>query len=261
MAHIDLSFYSESLQKNAHVIAFIPTVSADDYLMDVKTDYYEPQKRFPTLYLLHGSYGDCMDWSRLTGVERYAQDKGIAVIMPSGENSNYVKMEKGEDYLRYITEDLPGFCEKMFPLSQKREDRYIAGLSMGGYGAFRCAFARPEYYGYAASLSGALDRDADQLADSPHARKMPKSYVAAVNFDRDEDNRLDILLKKKAESGVKLPKLYMCCGTEDFIFGANESFYQKASALGVTIEYEKFPGVHNWDFWDAHIRDVINWLP
>ncbi len=109
MAHIDCSFFSTSLKKNAHVIVFIPTVSADDYLEERAVDYYKEEKRFPVLYLLHGSYGDCMDWSRFTGIERYAQEKGIAVIMPSGENSSYVNMESGEAYLTYITRELPEF--------------------------------------------------------------------------------------------------------------------------------------------------------
>ena len=260
MAHIDCSFFSQTLNKNAHVIVYIPTTSADDYLGDVKTDYFEKDKRFPTMYLLHGSYGDCMDWSRFTGVERYAQDKGIAVIMPSAENSMYLDMKHGEAYLTYVTKELPEFMSKMFPLSRKREETYVAGLSMGGYGAVRCALERPELYGYCASLSGALDRSFLK-SDEPHAAKMPRSYTAAVGSDEQEGVDLAELLSEHVKKGTELPKLYMACGTKDFIFPCNESFYKKATELGVEIQYEKYPGVHNWDFWDTHIRDVINWLP
>lgn len=261
MAHIDCSFYSTSLKKNAHVIVFIPTVSADDYLEERDVDYYKEEKRFPVLYLLHGSYGDCMDWSRFTGIERYAQEKGIAVIMPSGENSSYVNMESGEAYLTYITRELPEFMCKMFPLSKERKDTYIAGLSMGGYGTYRCALERPGYYGYAASLSGALDRNVLESADMPHMKKMPRSYVNAVALEHDSDNQLEKLLEKRLSEKAELPKLYMACGTEDPITPSSEAFYKKAKELGVEITYEEYPGVHDWNFWDSHIKDVLRWLP
>ncbi len=258
MAHIDCSFYSPSLRKNAHLIVYIPTTSADDYLMEVKTDYFEKDKRFPVLYLLHGSYGDCTDWHRFTGIERYAQEKEIAVVMPSAENSSYTNMEHGEAYLTYITEELPEFLNKIFPFSRKREDTFIAGLSMGGYGAFRCALEKTELYGKAASLSGALDQS--KLADMPHGRKMPKSYVGAVGFQHDSDNNLLNLLEKRVCEKRELPKLYMTCGTEDPLFEAGESFYRKARELAVPVAYETHPGVHDWNFWDRYIKDVLCWL-
>ncbi len=230
MAHIDCSFFSTSLNKNAHVIVFIPTTSADDFLNDVKTDYFEGEKRFPTMYLLHGSYGDCMDWLRFTGIERYAQDKGVAVVMPSAENSMYVDMEYGEKYLTYVTKELPEFMTKMFPLSEKREETYVAGLSMGGLGAMRCAIERPELYGYAASLSGAVDRKL-MSKDEPYLAKMPTTYTAAVGMPAGDD--LFECLKAKVEAGAELPKLYMSCGTEDFLFPASEAFYKNVTGLGI----------------------------
>ena len=267
MAHIDCSFYSPTLQKNAHVVVFVPSLSADDYLEDRETEYCKPGKRWPTLFLLHGSYGDCMDWSLRTGVERYAQEKGVAVVMPSAENSNYVKMAHGENYLDYIGKELPAFLRKIFPLSERRSETYIAGLSMGGYGAFRIALEFPETFGYAASLSGALDMVKLQATGNreAHMRKMPAAYRRAV-FDPSvplEGTRDDLLflLGRHAEANTALPSLYMSCGTEDFILPANESFYEMAKALRVSVLYERYPGVHNWDYWDMHIRDVLRWLP
>lgn len=265
MAHIDCSFYSPSLKKNAHVIVFIPSMSADDFLEDREVHYYEEGKRYPVLYLLHGSYGDCMDWSLRTGIERYAQEKGIAVVMPSGENSSYVNMAHGEAYMSYIGKELPEFMEKVFPISCRKEETYIAGLSMGGYGAYRIGLEFPETFGYIASLSGGLDMPVLQESNEAHAKKMPANYKAAVFSDfrkmRGTRDDLPVLLKMQIESGVKIPRLYMNCGTEDFIYPANESFYQAANELGVEITYERFTGIHNWDFWDAHIKDVLNWLP
>lgn len=260
MAHIDCSFYSNSLKKNAHVIVFVPTVSADDYLEERKVDYYSAEKKFPVLYLLHGSYGDCMDWPRLTGIERYAQEKGIAVVMPSAENSSYVNMEAGEAYLTYISEELPEFMCKMFPFSRKREDTYIAGLSMGGYGTYRCALEHPEKYGCAASLSGGLDQEVMKSVKLPHKGKMSASYVKAVNLESDSDNQLGNLLEKRISEKADLPKLYMVSGTEDPITPSGDAFYEKAKELGVEITYEKHPGIHDWNFWDTYIKDVLEWI-
>ncbi len=265
MAHIDCSFYSGSLLKNVHVIVFLPSVSADDYLEDRETHYFDAQTRFPTLYLLHGSYGDCMDWCLRTGIERYAQDKGVAVVMPSGENSSYINMAHGERYLDYIGRELPEFMTRMFPLSKDREKTYIAGLSMGGYGAYRIGLAFPETFGYIAALSGALDMAALMNSGAPHVAKMPASYTRAVHDDvaaiPGSENDLLVQLKRVRDEGKPLPKMYMTCGTEDFIFPSNESFHAQARAMGFDIAYEKYPGVHGWDFWDAHIQDVLRWLP
>ncbi|MGN0366045.1 MAG: alpha/beta hydrolase [Suilimivivens sp.] len=265
MAHIDCIFYSPSLEKNAHVIVFLPSVSTDDFRQKRKTHYYEKSTRFPVLYLLHGSTGGCMSWCLKTGIERYAQDKGIAVVMPSGENSFYLDMAYGEKYLTYIGKELPEFMRTMFPLSEKREETYIAGLSMGGYGAYRVGLEFPETFGYVASLSGSLDLCLLLGSDKARAGMESDSYMRAVFKDVTQisGSRDDLiaLLKLQMAEKIDLPQMYMNCGTQDAIFPANESFYQTAAALGAEIKYERFPGEHNWDFWDEHIKDVLNWLP
>ncbi|MEA4998326.1 MAG: alpha/beta hydrolase family protein [Candidatus Limiplasma sp.] len=265
MAHLDCSFNSPALQKNAHLIVFVPSMSADDYLADREVDY--TQAHWPTLYLLHGSYGDCMDWSLRTGIERYAQDKGIAVVMPSAENSTYVTMAHGEDYLTYVGKELPEFLPKILPLSRERAKTYIAGLSMGGYGAFRIALAYPETFGYAASLSGALDIALlhDASNEEAHMRKMPANYRRAVFADnegiRGTEDDLAFLLRQRVREKARLPALYMSCGTEDFILPANDNFFAASQEAQVPVTFERYPGVHDWVYWDTHIQDVLRWLP
>lgn len=263
MAHIQMSFYSNALKKNANVMVFLPTQDADDYLFGSGNAKYAPEKKYQTLYLLHGSYGDCMDWGRLTSVERYAQQHCLAVVMPSGENSSYLNMDYGEAYLDYIGRELPEFLRIMFPLSERREDTFIAGLSMGGYGAWRLGLEFPEQYGAIASLSGGMEMKKIQAGHSAHLDKMDHGYQAAVHGERncgDLRNDLLELLKADIADGKELPKLYMTCGTEDFIYSYNESFYADASQLA-PITYARHPGVHDWVFWDAHLPDVLNWLP
>ena len=257
MAHIDCSFYSESLLRNVHVIVYLPSVSADDMLEERETDYYSPQQRFPAMYLLHGMYGDCMDWPLRSGIERYAQEAGLAVIMPSAENSFYTELKDGERFQTFVGEELPSFMNRMFPLSRKREETSIAGLSMGGYGAYRIGMTYPERFGRIASLSGALESSALFAGDSAHMKNLPKSYRALIPT---EGNDLMPLAEKLAADPALLPKMYMTVGTEDFIFPLNEIFYAKMQKLGIPVTYEKYPGIHDWNFWDAHIQDVIRWL-
>lgn len=263
MAHIQMNFYSNALLKNANVTVFLPTQDADDYLFGDGNAKYDPAKKYQTLYLLHGSYGDCSDWSRLACVERYAQAHCLAVVMPSGENSAYLNMDAGENYLDYIGRELPDFLRTVFPLSPRREDNFIAGLSMGGYGCMRVGLEFPERFAAIASLSGALDLNSFHEHGGPHIEKMDPRYKRAVYGDRElkgSRNDLLYLLKSNLAEGKPMPKLYMTIGTEDFLYPVNETFYAKAKELA-DIRYETFPGVHDWIFWDAHIQDVLNWLP
>ncbi len=266
MAHFDLSFYSPSLRKNAKLVVFLPTMSADDFLLDRPVRYFEPGAKYQTLYLLHGSYGDCMDWSLFTGLERYAQDHCLAVVMPSAENSSYENMVFGEEYLNYVTKELPCFLRRLFPLSAKREDNFIAGLSMGGYGTFRCALECPENCIAAASLSGALDKATTKTSNEAHSVKMPKRYRQAVFGESGQivpgsDNDLRALLKKRVEEGADLPALFHTIGEDDFLREGGEAYIAYAKELGVEIKYTLHPGVHDWNFWDSYIKEVLDWLP
>ena len=264
MAHIDCSFYSESLLKNVHVIVYLPTVSADDMLEERPVHYYEPEHRFPVLYLLHGMYGDCLDWPLRSGIERYAQDLGVAVVMPSGENSYYTNMERGERYLDYVGRELPEFISKMFPVSTKREETWTAGLSMGGYGAWLLALTFPERFGAAAALSGVLDPRILLTGDSMHMKKWSAAYRRSVVEDPEHFHGTDldllVLLGRLREESKPLPRLYMTVGTEDFVFPLNESVHRELEQHGIPVVYETWPGEHNWDFWDAHIQDALRFL-
>lgn len=154
MALIHCSFFSRTLMENTDLNIIIPTFDSAD-LFNPKD--HHPEHGFKTLYLLHGMYGNYADWERYTGIEAYAQAKNLAVIMPSAANSFYTDMAHGNKYYTYITEELPVFAKSLFPISDTREDTFIAGLSMGGYGAWKIALNHPERFSYAASLSGAVD--------------------------------------------------------------------------------------------------------
>ena len=158
MAVFQIQMFSPTLQTNTSVTVIIPTPDSTEMQQPGGMDYFSDGVKYQVLYLLHGLYGDHTNWLRYTAIERYVQDRRLAVIMPAVGNSFYQDMYHGPDYLTYITQELPRFICRLFPVSDKKEDTFVAGLSMGGYGAVKCAFQCPEQYAACASLSGEIGR-------------------------------------------------------------------------------------------------------
>lgn len=264
MAFFQVNFFSPVLGFNTDIDVFIPTPNSDEILNKKKSDYFVENVKFPVLYLLHGAYGDYTDWMRLTSIEKYAQNHKLAVVMPSASNSFYQDMFLGSDYLTYLTEELPQFVTKVFPISRKREDTFVAGLSMGGYGAVRLAMTKPEQYAACASLSGAIDiigckkQISDGIIDGPFQWNNIFEDAETIG---GTDADLFALIEKQKAKGKSIPKVFQTCGTEDFIYPVNVAAHQKLLDAGVDLTYEEHPGIHDWDYWDTHIQRVLDWLP
>ena len=157
MANIHCNYYSNALQLNTDINVVIPTPNSDELMNHKDTSYWREGAKYQVLYLLHGTYGDYSDWCHLTSIEKYAQNHKIMVVMPSVANSFYQDMVYGPAYLTFLTEELPEYLGRLFPASTRREDSFVAGLSMGGYGALKCGLLAPETFSAVASLSGGVD--------------------------------------------------------------------------------------------------------
>jgi len=264
MAFFQCGFFSPTLCFNTSINVFIPTPNSDEILNDKSSDYFKNDGRFQLLYLLHGAYGDYMDWMRLTSIEKYAQDHKLAVVMPSASNSFYQNMYCGSNYLTYLTEELPQMVQSLFPVCSKRENTFIAGLSMGGYGALKLALEKPENYAACASLSGAIDLCG--IIENAKAGDIHSPFNWEAIFKNTEavegsDSDLFALIQKRQTEGRQLPRIFQTCGTEDFIYSSNVSARKKLEALHVDLTYEEHPGIHGWDYWDIHIKRILDWLP
>lgn len=252
MAWLHMHYHSEALRMPVPMEVLLPQHVSGGYR---KVKDPGPYK---TLYLLHGMSDDHTAWLRRTSVERYVEGLPLAVVMPAGHLGWYTDMAYGRDYFKFITEDLPTFCERTFPLSQAREDRFIAGLSMGGYGAMKAGLAAPDRYRAAASFSGAMDlSDVFERVDAGLAADVFGSPVAA----KGSANDLFAAAERLARSGKASPDLYMWCGTEDFLYDANVRFKDHAKGLGLPLTYEEAPGNHSWKYWDRCIERILDWLP
>ena len=216
----------------------------------------------PVLYLLHGMHGDYTSWLNGSAIGKYARMRGIAVVMPSAVNSFYCNMKYGCRYYDYVTEELPAFLRKNLPsLSTKREKTFVAGLSMGGYGAVKLALRRPDLYAACASLSGCLD-----LAGRMDATDVKWKDVAVCNWGEDylktfpgsEDDLLALI--DRFPKDQPKPRIYYTCGTEDSLYGENQSFRRHVEGKGFETHYDEGPGVHDWIFWDGWILPAIDYL-
>ena len=212
----------------------------------------------PVLYLLHGLTDDHTAWTRGTSIERYAAAKGLAVVMPQVHRSFYADESYGMRFWEFLSAELPAVVERFFRISTRRADTFVAGLSMGGYGAMKWALRQPERFAAAASLSGALDLAYIQEFDlRPHMRAL----VARVFPDRTvggSDEDLLHLLKHADPAG--LPRLMVRCGTEDHLVKQNERFVAAARTAGIPLDAEFGPGAHDWAYWDAQIQVVLDWM-
>ena len=261
MAIIEVNFISKCLMRTVTFNAIIPV---DKF--GPQTENAE-QKPLKTLYLLHGIFGNYTDWVNGTRIQAWAEANDLAVIMPSGENRFYLDDEKsGELYGEFIGKELVEFTRKLFPLSDKREDTFIAGLSMGGYGAIRNGLKYAENFGCVIGLSAALVHDTWKDADnSAPIFTFRRNYYEAIFGEYDKvkgsDKDPKALLLKLKEEGRPVPKMYLCCGTEDGLVTANRDFRDFLNENGVDLTYVEGPGKHDWVFWDTFIKKVLDWLP
>ena len=261
MAIIEVNFISKCLMRTVTFNAIIPV---DKF--GPQTENAE-QKPLKTLYLLHGIFGNYTDWVNGTRIQAWAEANDLAVIMPSGENRFYLDDEKsGELYGEFIGKELVEFTRKLFPLSDKREDTFIAGLSMGGYGAIRNGLKYAENFGCVIGLSAALVHDTWKDADnSAPIFTFRRNYYEAIFGEHDKvkgsDKDPKALLLKLKEEGRPVPKMYLCCGTEDNLVTANRDFRDFLNENGVDLTYVEGPGKHDWVFWDTYIKKVLDWLP
>jgi S-formylglutathione hydrolase FrmB len=241
-------------------------VLAMDTAITVILPFDRPPEHFTapckTLYLLHG-LGDNSDaWVRYTAIERYARDEGLAVILPEVQRSFYLNMHYGLPYFTYVAEELPALCEQMFPLSPRREDRYVAGLSMGGYGAIKCGLARPDFYAGCASFSGAMD--IHDVVDTFLEKENNKVQMqAAIGMDltvEEGDDLFALAAKVAALQKENQPRIFITCGEQDFLLAANRRFRDHLQALPLAYTYREWPGDHEWGFWDTSVKQALDFF-
>jgi len=248
MALFHINFSSRVLGMMMQADVVMPQGLADD-------------ARVPTLYLLHGMSDDQSAWQRRTSIERYADEAGIAVVMPTTHLGWYTDMQLGPKYFTFITEELPRICRQFFPnLSPYREDTFAAGLSMGGYGALKCGLRAPHVFSKVACLSAGFI-DATWLERTTLGREHGSLWNDIFGTPEEYNGSFNDLFAAAKELPVEdRPDVYIWCGTEDFLHRQNIKMRNLLKKLNYNMIYEESHGDHQWLYWDRKIQTILDWL-
>lgn len=271
MALVHLNFNSKYLSGSTDVNIILPDCArpADP------GDFYGSGKKYPVLWLLHGTFGDYSDWLRKTNVELYAGEKNLIVVMPSAQNTDYANWPgfgTGYQVFDYLTEELMPLVYGWFPASRRREDSFIAGLSMGGRGAIAYAWAHPEKFSVLYSMScvpqdmrpAAAELESGEPAPNPWAqldrernRARLQNAGGLAGYLASPQNTWD--KAREIAKRTDMPKMIFSCGTADFVMYRHfRAFRAYAGQIGLDAEFREVDGYnHEWRFWELEIQRVI----
>lgn len=253
MALLRCDFFAETLGLSTSMTVILPQETSGQIGMRGSVG-----EDVPVLYLLHGLSDDDTIWTRRTSIERYVAPLGIAVVMPQVHQSFYADEVHGLPFWTFLTEELPTLVHGFFRTSTEREDTFVAGLSMGGYGAMKWALREPQRFAAAASLSGALGLSNEYGHDDPGIRAVIDRAFGDVPIEGSEN---DVRRLVRTADPSALPALYVACGTDDFLYGESVAFIDDARSAGIGLTTSLGAGDHDWAYWDREIQDVLAWLP
>ena len=248
MALLETQFYSTTLDLTLGMNVILP---------EHPEAWSEPPA---VLYLLHGLSDNQTAWVRQTAIERYASEYNLAIIMPDAYKSFYCNMEHGANYGDFFTDELPQRIKQWFNISTDWKKTFVAGLSMGGFGAMKLALSCPGKFAAAASLSGALDLAS--RVDDDWGEGRAKTFASTFgDLKTIQNSENDLIARLQSLEEIPDTDFYICCGTEDFCYPDYISFRDQATQAGLRLTHEEAEGDHNWEFWDAYIQRVLEWLP
>ncbi len=258
MALANMEFFSTSLSRSVSFKLILPNDVAGE-----KSEYFKRPMKL--LILLHGYCGFSGDWLYYSDIYALASKYNLAVLLPSGENSFYNNnIATGRKYADFIGKELPAYVCSTFGISDKREDTFIGGLSMGGFGALHTALQFPERISKCIALSSALISDMVSTMEPGFDNGMANYEYYALMFGdpkklSESDTNPKYLLEKLQEEKKEIPEIFMACGTEDFLFGPNCQMSDYLTEKGVKHTFVKDTGIHDFNFWNKMLEPSIKW--
>lgn len=257
-------------------MAFITAeVKIPGYHRTITTELYFPtdlpesvgNKINGVITLLHGRSNTAGDWMRMTCAPRYAADNGYVLIAPTADNSFYMDMAYGDAFYTILSEALPAQLRAIFQLPGEREKNFIAGLSMGGYGALRFALAHPGRYAACASFSGSI-AVREMLTSPAAAQSELRDYaISLVGPEMKLPDEVDLFWLARQVAALpraQQPRILCTCGNQDGEFvgiaAQNEAFAAHAKALGLDYTYLKWDGEHDFAFWDRSLAQFFSFI-
>lgn len=251
------------------------TVFSQTLEMDTGISIVIPTKlclneQYKVVYLLHGLCGNHETWIQYSMLADYARWGNTIYVMPEAARSFYTDMKHGLPYFTYITEELPIICKNLFHISAKREHTGIIGSSMGGYGALKAAFTKPEQYGMCGAFSSPClflkesleelkEYEKRQLFIKKYGEKILQDFSAAFgeNFEWKAENEI-LELAKKIRSCKKKPSIYITCGKQDSFWDSHIRLKKEIENLKIPFIFEDWEVGHTFDFFDKSLKKTID---
>ncbi|WP_019239965.1 MULTISPECIES: alpha/beta hydrolase [Enorma] len=277
MARLSVDYYSPSLMRTTTLDVILPiddhgaalaldTLRRNDPAAWERTPYLPEQPPFKTLFLLHGMSGNHRDFISETRIRTWAEQRGLAVVMPSGYNAFYLDHPDAHNYYgRFVGEELVEVARRMFPLSRRREDTFIGGISMGAYGALRNGFKYAENFGCIIALSSAmLVGDFNSVVSDDLfflSRPFLESVFGDLNAVVDSDKDPRRLAADVVYCDRPRPRVFMAWGSSDPLAAPNRELATRLRDTGIDVEAHEMPGGHDWDFWNVALPQALDWLP
>lgn len=244
MAVFSGSFLSTELGKQTSVTVILPH--------DTKE---APYTGYPVLYFLHGKGDNGNTPLCRSNLEKYANDRGLCVVLPDIDLSFGVDMACGGKYFSFLTHELPELINNTLKVSLRREDCFIGGVSMGGYAALRCAFMKPELYGGVIALSPTADilMELNDDVQNGHTQAWKAILGEGMRLGREHD--LYYILDDSVITTVSMiPKIYMACGRKDDMFNACLKLKDTLGSKRISFTFEQADADKEWSFWDVAMQ-------
>lgn len=241
------NIYSKTLDLETGVTVVLP--------QDQRSGVYRGKMK--TLYLLHGLSRNNSTWVDRSTLVEDASIYNVAVVMPEAGRNFYTDNPYGCDYEHYIAEELPELCEKMFGFSSDREDRYIGGLSMGGYGSVMITLKYPHKFAGCAAFSAVSDMERLTGEQLPARRKRESVAIFGQTPEQWQEHDIYRLIEHYDDHGVAKPKFAVWCGTQDHLMDDNIALRDALKAKGFSVDYRTWEGDHDWKFWTPATKLIL----
>lgn len=249
MAFIQFHFFSEALQMQTEAYIIMPQKQTRG---QIGLQTKNTNEKYKCLYLLHGLSDDHTAWMRHTAIERYAEKYGICVVMPCVHRSFYLDLPGTRNYYTFVSQELPGVMREFFNVSDKKEDNFVAGLSMGGYGALKMAMREHGRFSAAVALSSATEML------TPERLAFGKQLLGTVETVSENDD-LFCLATELVKQNDK-PRLFIAVGKDDYMHPENIRLKEHMNSLGLEFTFIEDEGNHTWEFWDKYIQIGLEWM-
>lgn len=238
-----------------HVSAAVQQTLPLNLILPDPVRWDRPLQECPVLFLLHGLSEDAGAWLRSTQIEAYAERLGLVVVAPSGGRSFYSDLPNGQAWFRYLTEELPSWLRGVFHLSLDRDRTFIAGSSMGGYGAVRAGLLCPGSFAAAASFSGTLSMDI--VRHHPDDERRLEFSLLFGDLEKLPGSDYDPQVWLQRADPQRLPRLFVSCGLQDDLLPFSLQFTARARAAGADVTFSEETGGHDWFFWNRQLSRFL----